>query len=447
MGRLVGILIALTLWQAAASAADWPPKLAELELTLHQAAASCIEGEDCTVYLRLANEGTAPFEAPVDVRATSATPAIPGASAPQGWACRRDGYSGFACRSQALSLAPGHFTVARLNFKMLPTPLETNEVCVSLSFGGTIRDAAMASAAQALGRTAASLGFGAEELFGAWGKGDIISANDKACLKVVIARPPEAPSCEAGFAPVSGACADLAALCTAGRTFDEASKVCACATGQSYDAEKQTCAPQLACDGERIAAGHFCACPQERPRWNAEAKACEALAAKAEIQDPPPQVGLETPEPAEPAEEPAVKQDPPAVVAQPPETPPAPVVESTEPAKPIVRKKIIRRSALEKPKSKRIYRVRREVRACPRGQIRAGGICQTPKPRVVRVERKKVERVARFLPCPPGYKLGPLGRRCWSMATLDANRQGANVRNKWVCAAGLRRRGLVCVSD
>jgi hypothetical protein len=447
MGRILAIAIAIVWSSVFASAADWPPKAAELELTLHQAAPSCIEGDDCVIYLRLANEGTAPFDAPVDVRATSSTPAIPGASAPQDWACRRDGYSGFACRSKTISLAPGRFTVARFTFRMLPTPLESNEVCVGLSLGVSIRNAAISSAAQALARPPDALGFGAEDVFGTWGKGDMISSNDKACLEISIARPTPAPSCDAGFASVNGACADLAALCTASRAFDAASKTCACASGQRYDASTQSCGPRLACDAGRVAAGQFCACPQDRPRWNGEAKACEALEANTETPDAAPEVRLETPEPAPVAEEPPAKEDPPAAVAQPAEPPPAPAVVVAEPEKSVSRKKIIRRSALEKPKSKRIYRTRREVRACPQGQVRSGGVCRTPKPRVVRVERRKAEPAARNLPCPPGYKLGPLGRRCWNASTLEANRQGANVRNKWVCAAGLRRQGLVCVDD
>jgi hypothetical protein len=446
MGRILAIAVAVLVSSIAALGAEWPPKVAELELTLHQAAASCIEGEECVIYLRVANEGTAPFEAPIDIKATSTTPVIPGAT-PQDIACRRDGYLGFACRSKPLSLDAGRFTLARLSFRMLPTPLETNEVCVSLSSGATIRNAAMSSAAGLLGLAPSSSGVGAEDLFGSWGKGDMIAANDKACLKVVIARPPDSPSCQAGFAMINGACADPSSLCTAGRTFDETSKTCACPSGQVYETGKQACGAPLTCDGGRTAAGHFCACPQDRPRWNKEAGACEVLALKGETPGAAAEPEIETPAAQPSSANPTATKDPPATAAQPPDLPPATLAGTPEAEEPVARKKATRRSAMEKPVRKRVYRQRRVVLSCPPGQIRVNGICRTTKPRTVGAERRNVARAAPFLPCPPGYKLGPLGRRCWNIDTLEANRRGANVRNKWVCAAGLRRQGIICVSD
>jgi hypothetical protein len=405
-----------------AAKADWPPSFPDLSISLLPAGDTCLEGEACPINVRIGNDGTATVDAPLELQVKTKVPSVPG-SAGEDWACSRQTFASFECRSVARSIVPGGYTDITLDVRMLPTPLEETEVCVSLDWrrtGKMLRASTLANSASVLGADAKQV-TAPETIFGSWGEGDVFTGNDSQCVKIAIGPVLKPPDCPSGESLAGGRCLALASYCTDGRGFDASNKTCGCPAGQWFNRETRSCSSAVvACTAGRLAAGGLCFCPQATPVWNEKTSACEALpvatAAKPDEEAPEPSAPAATEVP----EEPAVEQVPPRKIAR-----------------------IAPRRIVEEP------RRRKEVRACPRGMIRTGGQCKPPRKPVASEARKQIDSASRFLPCPPGYQLGPLGRRCWSIETLQANAGpgGANRPNKWVCAAGLKRRGLICVSN
>lgn len=248
MTRLAAVLAVCVLLTAGTARAEtWPPAAADLAVTLLPESGDCIEGEECRFIVRLANEGSAPFEGRVELFHQSNVPGIPAGTD----FCRKRDFNSIDCET-SLKLAPHAATAVALAVRMLATPRSEAEHCVSLA-----------------------------------GLADPVSANDRSCATVRLGMIVEKSECAEGQSPVNDRCVVLAKFCTGGRSFDEASGACACPAGQPvFDRARGICAVSLAavqCSGGRANVEGGCYCPRDKPFWDSTASACRSAAKPATV--------------------------------------------------------------------------------------------------------------------------------------------------------------------
>jgi hypothetical protein len=381
------LAFALLCLLAVEARADWEPKIPDLSVEVLAAAQACAPGQNCTIYVRVANEGNGAFDGDLALRLATTLPVTLSQDGAHGWACLKQSYISFACGAEAVSLDVHRFVDIPLTLRAQKGALPTIKICAAIDWrlqGGTIEQQARANAAAAYDVPAKTWSVMAN-LVGTWGAGDPVAVNDRHCLDLNLGKPPSAPACAAGQNPLAGSCVTLARECSGGRSWDEKAGRCACPKGQSYDASTRACKTQSAlyCSAERTASGGFCLCPGDRPVWNVAKSQCEGNAHKAVAQ-------------VEIKRGPAVTQQP----------------RRDEPPPP------------------------RRAHAPVRKAHRQTFATFSPAPIERRAPKQRAQSVARFSPCPGGYHLGPLGRRCWP------NTPGAGTS---ICAAGRVKSGVFCV--
>jgi hypothetical protein len=290
MLRLVLAAITVVFWYSAATATSvsWPPPTPDLSVTLLTGTHGCVAVDDCSLVVRIENLGRAAYEGPLAIRQTSTRGEVPG-HVPTPWTCRKVDYRNIACDLENVRLAPGATIDLLLQINLLPTPARQADLCAALDWtqtGAALRRAALDQVYADLGHGPVIAPAGPEELrsfLGAWGVGDIESANDSDCARLSIGYRSAIDSCPAGQSLINNTCQDLAKLCTGGRVFDTLGNVCTCPSDRpDFAAASRRCedlAAALVCDGGRSTIDGRCVCPMATPQWNAETRACTTFVA------------------------------------------------------------------------------------------------------------------------------------------------------------------------
>jgi hypothetical protein len=282
--RIAAVLVLLLGCASSAIANGWPPRAADLSVSLARASNGCLEGNDCRLAVQVENLGTAPFKGELSISIETAAPSVPGFAGSGNLSCQRIAYGRHACKLSSIDLAPGKTVTDLANIRFLPTPMSEAEVCASIDWDDAqdipARDAAL-SVMAALGKERPASGDAIELLqavFGTWGEGDLRERNDRGCARIAIGRPETEAACPEGQERIAGSCVALGALCSGNRLRDARTGDCACRIqGQGIDPVSRECAVLAApdCGAGRTAKDGLCFCPGSQPLWNEDASRCE----------------------------------------------------------------------------------------------------------------------------------------------------------------------------
>ena len=285
----------------------------DLSVTAIAAMTACKEGAPCEFRIIIANEGLAPYVGPIYFRDTMSVAASFAGSDPAPWSCQDGGQ--VSCRHPAVTLEPGQSKQLTLVMTLGNAGKSVAQNCAALDWNpqsltarnwavqnaladigydpGAIDGAFSAATTSAIQEFRAATGLPPggtidddllQALFGQWGVGDEIAANDKACDTVrILDAPPPPPLCAAPKVLIAGACVELPTFCYGGRVWDADAAHCACpVTRPFWDAAARQCdvfvPPQL-CSSERFWNGTKCVCPASRPFWNSRRQACVSFTA------------------------------------------------------------------------------------------------------------------------------------------------------------------------
>ncbi|MDP9137933.1 MAG: hypothetical protein M3N38_07120, partial [Pseudomonadota bacterium] len=289
---------------------ETPPP--DLSVEKHAGLVNCKVGNPCPFTIVITNEGPGPYGGPIVLSDTI----IPGASllgfAPPPWACV-GGIGTFTCSHPVVTLEPGDFLVLHLTLKLLPTAEPKAENCAKIDWPLTTLVARNRVVEEAL----ADLGFdpGAIDgvitpqtqlaiaafrdavglppggfidnallvtLFGMWGVGDLVAANDQDCATVGIKDEPPPVVCPPGKFLLGGVCVDLPKFCLfGGKVLDPATGKCVCPPDKPFwNPFTKKCfklPPPVFCFGGAVWNGFACVCPPDKPFWHPGLKKCFKL--------------------------------------------------------------------------------------------------------------------------------------------------------------------------
>jgi hypothetical protein len=353
---------------------EWPPRAADLSVTLARAGGGCLEGEDCRLAMQIENLGSARFKGTLRILVETAAPSVPGFIDTGEGSCERLAYGRMACSAEAIDLAPAETMTGLISVRFLPTVMNAVEACAGIDWSGgsgSVAREAMLAVTAALGKPTTDHGMAATTLpavFGGWGKGDLRQGNDRGCVTLAIAAASET-ACPDGQARIGGRCLALDDYCFGNRARDVKTKTCGCPLkGDVFDPVGRRCAAAAtACDGGRSATDGMCFCGRERPLWNAATGACEAwpeaapgpvpvVAVAAPEPEPPPAPKRKLIAPVKKVEAPVKKAEPPVTKVERPVKKQAAVKPETKPAP-----RRAARRRLESPSA--VWR--REASRCP----------------------------------------------------------------------------------
>jgi|GEM_PF-5139719 len=283
--------------------AAWPPKAADLSVTVSRVSKTCLPADDCSLNVWIENLGSASYDGPLTLATDLTAAAVTGLQAAPGWTCRKQTYTRLICTAKSFTLPPAAVKNTVITFRLLPTPRSEMKACVSFGWTGP-GTPAFAALEDALGTPQKDRKL-FPAVFGQWGTGDLRDGNDSDCASLVIGYDEvAAPSCPDGQLVRDDQCLEAAAQCTGGRSFDAVKQGCACLTGEIFDPSRRQCAAStpLACSGGRSASpDNACICSAGAPLWNAKTASCEALAAPKHAEAQPVVQIVQPPTPAAPS--------------------------------------------------------------------------------------------------------------------------------------------------
>ncbi len=274
--------------------------------------ANCKVGQPCPFTIVITNVGPGSYRGPIVISDTILPAATLFGFAPPPWNCVA-GIGSFKCSHPVVTLDPGDFRVLQLTLKLLPTgkakadncarinwPLTTlvarnrvvEEALADLGFDpGAIDGVITAQTQDAIAdfRDAVGLPPGGfidhallVTLFGAWGVGDLLAANDEDCATVGIKDVPPPPICPPGKFLLGGVCVDLPKICLfGGQVWDPVVKKCVCPLDKPFwNPGLKKCVklpPPIFCLGGAVWNGFACVCPPDKPFWHPGLKKCIKL--------------------------------------------------------------------------------------------------------------------------------------------------------------------------
>ena len=284
----------------------------DLSVEKHAGLLNCKVGQPCPFTIVITNEGPGPYRGPIVL----SDAIIPAASllgfAPPPWNCV-GGIGSFTCSHPVVTLDPGEFRILHLTLKLLPTGEPQAENCAKINWPLTTLVARNRVVEEAL----ADLGFdpGAIDgvitaqtqlaiadfrdavglppggfidhallvtLFGAWGVGDLLAANDEDCATVGIKDVPPPILCPPGKFLLGGLCVDFPKICLfGGKVFDPVTGKCVCPPDKPFwHPGLKKCVklpPPIFCLGGAVWNGFACVCPPDKPFWHPGLKKCIKL--------------------------------------------------------------------------------------------------------------------------------------------------------------------------